>query len=108
MATVDATSQKAANLISRLDRLPITWTNIRIAVLLTLVWLCEAFDVGIVAGVIIMVEDMWELSLASIFITTIWALSLSPSLENRRSDRPLDIISISTIITTFSITPHHQ
>ena len=55
-------NQKAANLCSRLDRLPITRTNIRIAFLLTLVWLCEAFDVGIMGGVIIMVKDMWELT----------------------------------------------
>jgi len=45
-----------ANLLSRLNRLPSTRSIIVIIVLLAFVWLIEAFDLGIIAQVIVVLK----------------------------------------------------
>nr|NNM90327.1 MFS transporter [Bacilli bacterium] len=53
---------KDENLLARLDRMPITKTTIGILILLALVWLAEAFDIGIVGTVITILKKSWDLS----------------------------------------------
>jgi GTP-sensing pleiotropic transcriptional regulator CodY len=43
----------AENLLARLDRVPITRSIIVIGALLTLAWMIESFDIGIVGSVIL-------------------------------------------------------
>lgn len=50
------------NLLARLDRMPITRSIVGIIALLSIVWLAEAFDIGIVGTVITQVKDLWHLS----------------------------------------------
>ncbi len=50
------------NLLARLDRMPMTRTIFGIIVLLSLVWLAEAFDIGIVGTVITMLKHTWHLN----------------------------------------------
>ncbi|MDQ0190108.1 MFS transporter [Alicyclobacillus cycloheptanicus] len=50
------------NLLSRLDRIPITKTIVGVIALLALVWLAEAFDIGIVGPVLSTLEKTWSLS----------------------------------------------
>lgn len=50
------------NLLARLDRTPLTRTVIRILVLLALVWLAEAFDIGIVGTVLTVLKGSWHLT----------------------------------------------
>jgi len=50
------------NLLARLDRIPLTRTVIGIMALLSLVWLAEAFDIGIVGPVIAVLKKSWHLS----------------------------------------------
>ncbi|GMA64460.1 MFS transporter [Alicyclobacillus fastidiosus] len=50
------------NLLSRLERIPVTRTVIYIIVLLSFVWLAEAFDIGIVGPVLTTLEKTWGLA----------------------------------------------
>lgn len=50
------------NLLSRLDRLPITRTIIVIMSLLAFVWIIEAFDIGIVGQTVLVLKKIWSLS----------------------------------------------
>ena len=50
------------NLLSRLERIPITKTVVRIIALLASVWIIEAFDIGIVGQVILVLRKIWTLS----------------------------------------------
>lgn len=54
--------QQEANLLSRLDRIPITKTIIQIIALLSSVWIIEAFDIGIVGQVVLVLKKIWNLS----------------------------------------------
>ncbi|MCL6443735.1 MAG: MFS transporter [Alicyclobacillus sp.] len=49
------------NLLARLDRMPFTKTTMGIVVLLSFVWLAEAFDIGIVGPVIKQLTTNWNL-----------------------------------------------
>lgn len=50
------------NLLARLDRMPMTRTAFWIIVLISLVWIAEAFDVGIVGPVVTLLTEVWHLS----------------------------------------------
>lgn len=52
----------AVNLLSRLDRVPVTKFTLRVMVLLSFVWLAEAFDIGLVGPVLSTLEKAWTLS----------------------------------------------
>lgn len=49
------------NLLSRLDRIPMTRTVILLIGLLSLVWLAEAFDIGVIGPVLTQLEKAWNL-----------------------------------------------
>ncbi|GEO27224.1 MFS transporter [Alicyclobacillus acidoterrestris] len=49
------------NLLSRLNRIPVTRTVVGIIILLSFVWLAEAFDIGIVGPVLSTLEKDWAL-----------------------------------------------
>src|SRR5262252_7579701 len=51
----------AENLLARLDRVPITRSIIGIGALLTLAWMIESFDIGIVGSVILALKTTWKL-----------------------------------------------
>ena len=51
-----------ANLLSRLDRIPITKTIVQIIAILASVWIIEAFDIGIVGQVVLVLKKIWNLS----------------------------------------------
>jgi MFS transporter, putative metabolite:H+ symporter len=50
------------NLLSRLDRIPMTRSVVGLIVLLSFVWLAEAFDIGIVGPVIKVLKESWHLA----------------------------------------------
>jgi putative MFS transporter len=54
------------NLLERLDRVPITRSIIAIGMLLTLAWMVESFDIGIVGSVILALTATWKLGPADI------------------------------------------
>ncbi len=49
------------NLLARLDRIPINKTVLGIIALLGLVWILEAFDIGIIAPVLFLLKKTWHL-----------------------------------------------
>ncbi|WAH37604.1 MFS transporter [Alicyclobacillus dauci] len=55
-------TRSQVNLLSRLDRVPVTKTVIQIIILLSFVWLAEAFDIGIVGPVLSTLEKTWTLT----------------------------------------------
>ena len=58
------TTRTDANLLSRFDRLPVTRTIIGIIVLLSVVWLIESFDIGIVSTLVLVLKPHWHLNSA--------------------------------------------
>ena len=54
--------KETANLTTRLDRMPLTRTNILISSLLLTVWMCEAFDMGVMSIMLVFVKDLWQLT----------------------------------------------
>ncbi len=50
------------NLLARLDRIPINKTVIGLIALLGLVWILEAFDIGIIAPVLFLLKKTWHLA----------------------------------------------
>lgn len=61
MSATDGARQ-AVNLLSRLERLPITPRRVGLIILLSLVWLAEAFDIGVVGPVLTTLRDTWDMS----------------------------------------------
>lgn len=54
-------NMKQVNLLSRLDRIPVTRDVVRMIVLVSFVWLAEAFDIGIVGPVLATLVKAWSL-----------------------------------------------
>jgi putative MFS transporter len=62
----DARLRDDANLLSRLDRAPVT-RALKIGIgVLVLVWLIESFDIGIVSTLIVILKPHWHLSSAQV------------------------------------------
>lgn len=59
-ARTDAESD--ANLLARLDRIPITRTLLVCLIAITLIWLIESFDIGLISTVILVLRPGWSLS----------------------------------------------
>jgi hypothetical protein len=67
MATQDySTTQEQENLLARLDRLPVNRRILFLVFLLGLVWILEAFDIGIIAPVLFIIRGLWHLQPASV------------------------------------------
>lgn len=49
------------NLLARLDRIPVNRKIIFLVSLLGVIWICEAFDIGIIAPVIFLLKGAWHL-----------------------------------------------
>ena len=60
--TKHSVSHEQINLLSRLDRIPITRSTLGIMGLLALVWVIEAFDIGIVGQVVLVLRKLWKLT----------------------------------------------
>lgn len=54
--------KREANLLSRLDRLPITRSIVGIMVLLVMAWVIEAFDIGVVGQTVLILKKLWNLN----------------------------------------------
>src|ERR1700733_6112269 len=50
------------NLLARLDRLPVNRTILFLVGLLGVIWILEAFDIGIIAPVLFILKGEWQLS----------------------------------------------
>lgn len=59
-------SRDAANVLSRLDRVPVTRTIYFVIALLVGAWVIEAFDIGVIATVIVVLKEQWALGPAEI------------------------------------------
>jgi putative MFS transporter len=59
---MQANVDQERNLLARLDRTPLTRRIWSIVAILTLVWLVESFDVGIVGAIVLNLKDTWQLT----------------------------------------------
>src|ERR1700743_3882955 len=50
------------NLLARLDRLPVNRTILSLVGLLGVIWILEAFDIGIIAPVLFILKGEWQLT----------------------------------------------
>ena len=53
--------QEQENLLARLDRLPVNRRILFLVLLLGIVWILEAFDIGIIAPVLFIIRGLWKL-----------------------------------------------
>lgn len=56
-----STIHEQENLLARLDRLPVNRRILFLVFLLGLVWILEAFDIGIIAPVLFIIRGLWRL-----------------------------------------------
>jgi len=61
-ARLDASRRTEANLLARLDRLPLTRGVWKIIALVTLVWVVEAFDIGMIGSALLFLKQTWTLT----------------------------------------------
>lgn len=54
------------NLLARLDRIPLTKSIVGVLILLSFVWLAEAFDIGLAGPVIAVLKTAWHLNSAAL------------------------------------------
>ncbi|MHB8146853.1 MAG: MFS transporter [Vulcanimicrobiaceae bacterium] len=59
---LSANLRESENLLSRLDRMPINRTIVMLILLLAVVWILEAFDIGIIAPVLLLLHSQWNLT----------------------------------------------
>jgi MFS transporter, putative metabolite:H+ symporter len=57
--------QAQENLLARLDRLPVNQTILFLVGLLGVIWILEAFDIGIIAPVLFILKNEWQLTPSS-------------------------------------------
>lgn len=57
-----------ANLISRLDRMPMNKAVLHLVILLSWCWVMEAFDIGMIGQVVLVLKNLWHLDASSIGI----------------------------------------
>ena len=58
--------QEQENLLARLDRLPVNRHVLLLVLLLGIVWILEAFDIGIIAPVLFIIRNQWHLEPSTI------------------------------------------
>lgn len=58
--------QEQENLLARLDRLPVNRRILFLVLLLGIVWILEAFDIGIIAPVLFIIRGLWKLDPSTI------------------------------------------
>lgn len=56
-----ATVHEQVNLLARLDRVPVNRRILFLVFLLGVVWILEAFDIGIIAPVLLIIRGLWHL-----------------------------------------------
>ncbi|MEY9941819.1 MFS transporter [Streptacidiphilus sp. MAP5-3] len=92
MRETHAVSGPAAttDLLARLDRLPVTRTALLTTVLLTVVWVAEGFEAGIIGPVLLIVKGPWHLtsqSTAQLGIASTLGILVGAALAGRLADR---------------------
>jgi putative MFS transporter len=102
------------NLLARLDRLPVNRTILFLVGLLGVIWILEAFDIGIIAPVLFILKGEWQLSPSSTGLvgsagTLGIVLGLLPAgrLADRFGRKPtlvggIVVFSIVTFLASFS------
>lgn len=54
--------QEGIGAAERIERLPMTWVQYRLVLIVALAWLLEAFDIGIIGVVLVPLSKIWNLS----------------------------------------------
>lgn len=62
------TIHKEANLISRLDRMPMNKSVMLLVGLLSWCWVMEAFDIGMIGQVVLVLKNLWHMDAGTIGI----------------------------------------
>jgi MFS family permease len=79
-----------ANLLSRLDRLPMTRTAMLTTILVTVIWVAEGFETGVIGPILLLVKEPWGLTAqgtAQLGIASTVGIIVSAALAGRIIDR---------------------
>ncbi|MDV7352177.1 MFS transporter [Rhodococcus oxybenzonivorans] len=79
-----------ANLLSRLDRLPMTRTALLTTILVTVIWVAEGFETGVIGPILLLVKEPWGLSAqgtAQLGIASTAGIIVGAALAGRVIDR---------------------
>ena len=79
-----------ANLLSRLDRLPMTRTALLTTILVTVIWVAEGFETGVIGPILLLVTEPWGLTAqgtAQLGIASTGGIIVGAALAGRIIDR---------------------
>lgn len=95
-----------ADLLGRLDRLPMTRTARLTTVLLIVVWVAEGFEAGIIGPILLIVKAPWHLtsqSTAQLGVASTLGILVGAALAGRLADRYGRKVVLLCGITLFSV-----
>ncbi|MEV0087318.1 MFS transporter [Saccharopolyspora sp. NPDC050642] len=95
-----------ANLLSRLDRLPMTRTALLTMILVTVIWVAEGFETGVVGPILLLVKEPWGLTAqgtAQLGIASTSGIIVGAALVGRLIDRYGRKVVLLWGVTLFSL-----
>ncbi|MET8871216.1 MFS transporter [Nocardia sp. NPDC004604] len=104
--TVTADAQVTANLLSRLDRLPMTRTAWVTTILVTVIWVAEGFETGVIGPILLLVKVPWGLTaqgVAQLGIASTSGIIVGAALAGRVIDRYGRRVVLLCGVTLFSL-----
>lgn len=109
MSELTANERIGANLISRLDKMPINKKLIAIVLLVAWCWVMEAFDLGIIGQSVLVLRSLWNLDASQIGLLGVCStvgivigLSLSGSLTDKHGRKKVLLVGVF-IFTFFTL-----
>lgn len=88
--TIPPDAMVTANLLSRLDQLPMTRTALLTTILVTVIWVAEGFETGVIGPILLLVKEPWGLTAqgtAQLGIASTAGIIVGAALAGRLIDR---------------------
>lgn len=104
--TIPPGAMVTANLLSRLDRLPMTRTALLTTILVTVIWLAEGFETGVIGPILLLVKESWGLTAqgtAQLGIASTTGIIVGAALAGRLIDRYGRKVVLLWGVTLFSL-----
>lgn len=104
--TIPPDTMVTANLLSRLDRLPMTRTALLTTILVTVIWVAEGFETGVIGPILLLVKGPWGLTAqgtAQLGIASTLGIIVGAAFAGRLIDRHGRKVVLLWGVTLFSL-----
>ncbi|MFC9660018.1 MFS transporter [Nocardia sp. NPDC127606] len=104
--TIPPGVMETANLLSRLDRLPMTRTALLTTILVTIIWIAEGFETGVIGPILLLVKEPWGLTAqgtAQLGIASTAGIIVGAAFAGRLIDRYGRKVVLLWGVTVFSL-----